>query len=302
VVIGFLLSLCLFSSIPLSAQTAEHIPVEDKLLMVAAARKAGMDTTRLFRQSCQAYRHKLLIETIASSDTAVSMAHAAYRHLQKQPQTAVLTLQQLYRHIPQTASASYIRRQEVLMDSLIQCMIRGEADFATCVRRYSETQDTLQIRYMQMPVEFETVAYRLNTGEVSQPFLTPEGIYIIKLLARKELPDFPLMRDELLLTYGIHAPSDTFKFSHAQCRQMMQAYEDDYLCKLIYNREVTAKATDEDGLAAYFKKHRSYYRKAAKKMHRRKPKRYTDALPDVLTDYQTQLQQQWIEQLRREAD
>jgi hypothetical protein len=302
VVIGFLLSLYFFSSIPLPAQTVEHISASDKALMVAAARKAGMDTTYLFRQSSQAYRHKLLIQAISSSDTAMSMVQAIYRRRQKQPQTATLIIQQLFRHIPQTAAASYTRQQEVLMDSLIQCMIRGEVDFETCVRRYSDAQDTLQVRYMQMPPEFETVAYGLKTGEVSQPFFTPEGIYIIKLLDRKELPDFQAMRDELLLTYGIHATSDTFKFSPTQYRLLMQAYEEDYLCKQIYAREVAAKANDEDGLAAYFKKHRSVYRKAAKKMHRRKPKRYTDALPDVLADYQTALQQEWIEQLRRAAD
>ena len=49
-----------------------------------------------------------------------------------------------------------------------------------------------------MPAEFEDVVFGLNAGEISRPFLTPQGIHIVKVLEQQEILPFERMKDKII--------------------------------------------------------------------------------------------------------
>ena len=51
---------------------------------------------------------------------------------------------------------------------------------------------------MQTTSEFEEAAFSLAKGEISKPFFTPEGIHILKVIDRKEVPAYEVVSDSLL--------------------------------------------------------------------------------------------------------
>lgn len=52
--------------------------------------------------------------------------------------------------------------------------------------------------WLQMPIEFEDTVFSLKVGEISRPFYTPQGIHIVKVLERKEIPSFETVKDEII--------------------------------------------------------------------------------------------------------
>lgn len=75
------------------------------------------------------------------------------------------------------------------MDSIYQA-IRNQLglDFSALVERYSDDRQSRWIEGLQTTVEFENIAFALSKGEISEPFFTPAGIHILKVMDRKELP------------------------------------------------------------------------------------------------------------------
>ena len=61
-------------------------------------------------------------------------------------------------------------------------------DFSALVERYSDDRQSRWIEGLQTTVEFENIAFALSKGEISEPFFTPAGIHILKVMDRKELP------------------------------------------------------------------------------------------------------------------
>ena len=56
------------------------------------------------------------------------------------------------------------------------------------VKCYSDDRQNRWIGGLQTTVEFENIAFALSKGEISEPFFTPAGIHILKVMDRKELP------------------------------------------------------------------------------------------------------------------
>ena len=52
--------------------------------------------------------------------------------------------------------------------------------------------------WLQMPAEFEDIVFGLNAGEISRPFLTPQGIHIVKVLEQQEILPFERMKDKII--------------------------------------------------------------------------------------------------------
>ena len=78
------------------------------------------------------------------------------------------------------------------MDSIYEYLRRNQTSeaFDACVKRFSDEKQPFWVSWLQMPIEFENVAFELSAGEVSQPFFTPQGIHIVKVIERMEMPSF----------------------------------------------------------------------------------------------------------------
>ena len=85
------------------------------------------------------------------------------------------------------------------MDSIYQ-VIQNQpgVDFARLVDRFSDDKRCRWIESLQTTSEFEEAAFSLAKGEISKPFFTPEGIHILKVIDRKEVPAYEVVSDSLL--------------------------------------------------------------------------------------------------------
>jgi peptidyl-prolyl cis-trans isomerase SurA len=137
--------------------------------------------------------------------------------------------------------------------------------------------------------EFEDAAYALQTGEMSQPVLSPAGYHIILMKDRKQLEPFDSLKANIIRTIeqrGIreqiaeqkvkqmveqsggtltaeavmNTKADSLSAVDSEMKYLIQEYHDGLLLYEISNREVWDKAAkDEAGLAAYFKNHKKDY-------------------------------------------
>ena len=71
-------------------------------------------------------------------------------------------------------------------------------NFARLVDRFSDDKRCRWIESLQTTSEFEEAAFSLAKGEISKPFFTPEGIHILKVIDRKEVPAYEVVSDSLL--------------------------------------------------------------------------------------------------------
>ena len=104
----------------------------------------------------------------------------------------------IFKYLPQNISGHALREMESRMDSIYGALVKEETgavpSFDTCVELFSDEKKAFWVGGLQMPMEFEDVVFGLNTGEISRPFFTPQGIHIVKVLEQQEI--LPFEKDE----------------------------------------------------------------------------------------------------------
>lgn len=166
-------------------------------LKALVGRKAGLDTVPRIRKALDGYRHRWLKSCLTDSCKADSEAYACYRRLQARKYAGRVRVSHIFLSVPQNATAASLARVEQEMDSIYRALESGKADFETCVNDFSEEKAPFWVDYLQMPVEFEERVFSLPVGQLSRPFFTPQGIHIVRVLERKELPPFDALKSRL---------------------------------------------------------------------------------------------------------
>lgn len=166
-------------------------------LKALAARKAGLDTVPRIRQVWADFYRGWLMESLVDENRVDSAARACYEKLQRQEPAVSLRVCHIFKSLPQNVSAGRLAQIENEMDSIYRGLSEGKTDFAACVRAYSDDKDTFWVARLEMPVEFEEVVYALPVGTISRPFFTPQGMHITKVLERKTIPPFHVVRTDL---------------------------------------------------------------------------------------------------------
>ncbi|MDL2247704.1 peptidyl-prolyl cis-trans isomerase [Bacteroides sp. OttesenSCG-928-J23] len=150
-------------------------------LKVSAAEAAGIDTTTAFRSELAGYRRQLA-KSYLTDITAEGL-----RTEQNVKSHTVVEGWQIFKYLPQNTPAYQQHKAEQQMDSLYRIIVRNpKTDFKSLVNAYSDDKNLFSMNRLQMPEEFENMVFSLNKGEVSKPFLTPQGIHIVKLVDKKE--------------------------------------------------------------------------------------------------------------------
>ena len=167
--------------------------------------------------------------------------------------------------------------------------------------------------------EFEDVAFALEVGQVSEPFLSPVGYHIVKMTDRKQLEPYDSLRANIITfiekrnlrdMIAQKKVADMVKASDGKLtaedvmdqkadsiakvdeamKYLIQEYHDGLLLFEISNREVWEKAAaDSVGLQKWYKKNR-------KKLY--KKKKYEEVKAAVVTDWQDELEKRWVAELR----
>lgn len=265
-------------------------------LKVAAALEEHLDTTTAFRQEFAMYRDQQVRPALVTDADVLDEARRMYDRTKEAigPQGLIQPAHIFLRLSTQASQADQDKvRQRI--DSVYQALKAG-ADFAEMAKRLSEDTGSAanggQLPWIgpnQAFKEFEDAAYALQTGEMSQPILSPAGYHIILMKGRKQLEPFDSLKTNIIRSIesrGIREQlaeqrirqeveqsggtltqetvmthkADSLSAIDPEMKYLIQEYHDGLLLYEISNREVWEKAAkDEAGLAAYFKDHKKDY-------------------------------------------
>lgn len=173
-------------------------------MKVRAALDAKMDTVSSFQKEFRYYRD-LQIRPMLVPDVVVEKQCEDYYN----GMLEVLDGKDLIRpaHIlvllPQNADAGVQEQKRLLADSIYNVLMQGTA-FEDLAHRFSDDVQTGKnggalpwVGPGNTLKEFEDVAYGLQVGEISRPFLSTVGYHIVKMLERKQLEPFDSLHPQI---------------------------------------------------------------------------------------------------------
>lgn len=265
-------------------------------LKVQAALDAKLDTMTAFQQEYAMYRDQQVRPTIVTNAELLDEARAIYNRTKEAvgPRGMVHAAHILL----EVSTQATPREQEKVhqrIDSVYKALQAG-ADFAEMARKVSQDPVSGPNGGL-MPwfgpgktiKEIEDMAYSLQPGQMSQPFLTPVGYHIMLLKERKQLEPFDSLKNDLLMMLErrdirdeivsaklhrmvkasqgalteetiLENRSDSLAATDSEMKYLFQEYHDGLLLYEISSREVWEKATSDEGaLKAWFENHRKDY-------------------------------------------
>ena len=266
-------------------------------LKVQAALDAKLDTMTSFQQEYAMYRDQQVRPTIVTDDEILATARKMYERTKEAigPRGLVHPAHILL-ELSTQATAQEQEKTRQRIDSAY-CALQAGADFAELAKKISQdpvsSKDGGLLPWFgpgQTLKEFEDVAYSLQPGQMSSPFLSPIGYHIILMKERKQLEPFDSLKNDLLtvlerremrediisnklrqmvkasngtLTQDqiLEKRSDSLAATDPEMKYLFQEYHDGLLLYEISNREVWEKATEnEAALKAWFDAHRKDYK------------------------------------------
>lgn len=207
----------------------------------------------------------------------------------------MLHLAQVLLRVDTRASSSEVSRVRLRIDSVSQALSRG-AVFADLARQVSQDAhaanggDMGWVGPNQLLADMERVAYALRVGEVSEPFLTPAGWHVMKMLDRQPVTS-EVVRQWFLTPPTAGGQQVLPPVNEELTRECQEGLLVSQMTQAaVWNQPLP----DEDDLMRYFKKNKKRY---GKKLKKRDFPTYRDL---VLADYQQHREQEWVEGLRRQ--
>ena len=299
-------------------------------LKVAAALDARLDTLASFKQEFAKYRDQQVRPSIVTSEDVENEARKIYDDRQKMiGDKGLIRPAHILIRLAQKASSAAQDSAKARIDSIYACL-RSGADFADLATRLSQDPGSAKrggllpwICIGQTLKEFEDVAFALNKGEMSKPFLSPVGYHIVKMTDRKQLEPYDSLRANIITFIEKRNLRDAIaqrkvsemvkssdgRLSAAEIMQqradslakvdeamkyLIQEYHDGLLLFEVSNREVWEKAAaDSVGQMKWYKKYR-------KKRYGKK--KYEEVKAAVTADWQDELEKRWVAALRKRYD
>ena len=265
-------------------------------LKVLAAMDAKYDTLTSFNEEFRTYRDQQIRPMLVPE---TQMENECLKYYQKMQESLnghdLIQPAHIFLRVQQSASVEEQNKAKERIDSAYNAL-KGGADFAALAKEISQDPQSA-VRGGTLPwlgpnqtvKEFEDVAYGLQKGEMSEPFLSPVGYHIVKMLDRKPLESYAELQPNILkflesqgmkdrlatqLLDSISQKSDPQKSveeildeeTERLCQQdeelkyLIQEYHDGLLLFEICNREVWEPASkDTLGLKNYFNEHKQQY-------------------------------------------
>lgn len=266
-------------------------------LKVQAALDAKLDTMTSFQQEYAMYRDQQVRPTIVTDDELLATARKMYERTKEAigPRGLVHPAHILLELSTQATTQEQEKTRQRI-DSAYRALQAG-ADFAELAKKISQdpvsSKDGGLLPWFgpgQTLKEFEDVAYSLQPGQMSSPFLSPIGYHIILMKERKQLEPFDSLKNDLLtvlerremredivnnklrqmvkasngtLTQDqiLEKRSDSLAATDPEMKYLFQEYHDGLLLYEISSREVWEKATENEAtLKAWFDAHRKDYK------------------------------------------
>jgi peptidyl-prolyl cis-trans isomerase SurA len=159
-------------------------------IKVNAAEQAGLDTLPVLRNSLSNYRKRLIGQYINDNKSDEEKARILYNEKRRKAGNGEVQIVQIFQPLSQTASSRTIEAAKNHVDSIYSVLRRDSKLFDEMVRRFSAQKDTMWITSLDCPEVIEKHAFALSAGQFSEPFYSPAGIYIIKVLGKRNIAPF----------------------------------------------------------------------------------------------------------------
>lgn len=266
-------------------------------LKVEAAKDAKLDTTQAFQAEYLGYRNQLVRNSFVSPQAEEAEAREYYENMKRIiGSEGLVKPAHIFVGLRQNASLEEQKKAKERIDSLYTELKNG-ADFAQMALKYSDDKASAikggelpWIAKNQTVKEFEDMTFRMQKGEISEPFQSVMGYHIVKIKDKKQLEPFEDLKQNLLreleqqgmkerlakvvidsLLQEQGAPStleelmdreaERLAQSSFDMKYLMQEYHDGLLLYDLCSKEIWQKAaTDTVGLEDYFKKNKKKYR------------------------------------------
>jgi peptidyl-prolyl cis-trans isomerase SurA len=263
-------------------------------LKVAAALDARLDTLTSFKKEFAQYRDQQVRPTLITDNDVEQEARKIYTTTKESiGEQGLIRPAHIFLMLGQKAPQEDIAKAKTRIDSIYAALKAG-ADFGELARQLSQDPGSARnggelpwISRNQTLKEFEDVAFKLNAGEMSEPFMSPAGYHIVLLKERKQLEPYDSLRTSIMayieqrkLREGIinrkldtlatqadiskeeymTRRADSLRAADPEMDNLIKEYHDGLLLYEISNRHVWEKAAkDEAGLKAYFEKNKNKY-------------------------------------------
>lgn len=265
-------------------------------LKVAAAIDAKLDTLTSFKKEFAQYRDQQIRPSLVLDSDVEAEARKVYENTKNNiGERGLILPAHIFLHLKQNATEKEQNAAKVRIDSIYVALKNG-ADFADLASKLSQDPGSARnggklpwIAPGQTFKEFEDKAYELQTGEMSEPFMSPVGYHIILMKGRKQLEPFDSLRanilsfiearnvreaiadrklEEMVRQSGgkytkedlLALRADSMQAGDSDLKNLIREYHDGLLLYEISNRTVWEKAAaDADALSAFFKKNKKKY-------------------------------------------
>ena len=173
-------------------------------MKVRAALDAKMDTITSFQKEFRHYRD-LQIRPLLVPEVVVEQQCKDYYDgmLQALGGKDLIRPAHILVLVPQNADAKVQEEKRLLADSIYNALLQGAA-FEELAHTLSDDVQTGKnggalpwVGPGNTLKEFEDVAYALQAGQMSKPFLSPVGYHIVKMLERKQLEPFDTLHPQI---------------------------------------------------------------------------------------------------------
>ena len=249
-------------------------------LKVAAALDAKLDTLSSFKQEYAMYRDQQVRPTLVTDADVEADAKRMYQRLKDNigPRGLVRPAHILLKLSTQ-ATPDEQQRVKTRIDSVYQALTAG-ANFEELAKKLSDDVASGEdggllpwIAPNQTFKEFEDVAYSLEKGQMSRPFLSPVGYHVVLMKDRKQLEPFDSLNASSRIKHMVNTSdgqltaddimrlrSDSLAAVDSDMKYLFKEYHDGLLLYEISSREVWDKATSDEGaLSRYFEAHKKDY-------------------------------------------
>ena len=263
-------------------------------LKVQAALDDHLDTLSSYQQEFRTYRDQQIRPLLVPEGAKETEVRKYYDNmLARLEGKQLLQPAHILIRLDQNATDEQKAAAKVRIDSIYQALKDG-ADFAELAKQVSQDPGSAPrggvlpwIGPNQVVKEFEDVAYSLNEGETSEPFLMPFGYDIVKLMGRRDLETYEELHDKIqqfLDAQGIDnhiaqqvldsiagqsektveqildEKTEEFCAKDNELKYLVQEYHDGLLLYEECNRKIWEPAAkDTLALVNYFKKNKKQY-------------------------------------------
>lgn len=183
----------------------EYVPLfVNYKLKVEAALDAKLDTLSSFQKEFRHYRDQQVRPLLVPQGAMESECLQYYNRVKASlGGKQLLKPAHIFLRVKQMDNAQEMASQKQRIDSVFQALIAG-ADFAQLAKSVSEDRQSAMrggslswIGPNQTLKEFEDVAYSMQVGAISEPFLSTVGYHIIKLEDKKDLEPFEELKPNI---------------------------------------------------------------------------------------------------------